>query len=236
MNWANFYLICFVVGFSFSMLMFLTGSLHWHVPFKWHLPHAGVHHGPDVHLPHAGAHVGHDIGTHAHASGYGGISPFNLLTLSAFFTWFGGTGYLLTRYYGVWGILAASFSTLSGLTGAVIVFWFMAKVLMASDDEENVGDYHMIGALGKVSSTIRERGTGEIVFSQGGTRHVAGARSEDGSVIPKDSEVIVTRHEGGIAYVRRWEEMSNLDPETSSSTADRAKAAVHGPEADTKSS
>ena len=38
------------------------------------------------------------------------------------------------------------------------------------------------------------------------TRRVAGARSEDGAPIPKGSEVIVTRYEKGIAYVRPWED------------------------------
>jgi hypothetical protein len=64
--------------------------------------------------------------------------------------------------------------------------------------------------LGKLSMPIREGGTGEIVFSQEGTRRCAGARSEDGSPIDKRTEVIVTRYEKGIAYVRRWDEQLNL--------------------------
>jgi hypothetical protein len=62
--------------------------------------------------------------------------------------------------------------------------------------------------LGKVNVTIRPGGTGEIVFSQGGTRHAAGARSEDGKAFPKGTEVVITRYERGIAYVRSWEEMA----------------------------
>jgi hypothetical protein len=33
------------------------------------------------------------------------------------------------------------------------------------------------------------------------------ARSEDGTEIQRGAEVIVTRYENGIAYVRRWEEL-----------------------------
>ena len=66
----------------------------------------------------------------------------------------------------------------------------------------------MVGVLGKLSIPIRDGGTGEIVFSQEGTRHVAGARSEDGAAIPKGAEVVVTRYEKGIAYVRRWEDFA----------------------------
>src|SRR6185437_10526258 len=60
-----------------------------------------------------------------------------------------------------------------------------------------------VGVLGKVTSSIRQGGTGEIVYTQGGTRHATGARSEDSSAIAKGSEVVVTRYEHGIAYVRR---------------------------------
>ena len=49
---------------------------------------------------------------------------------------------------------------------------------------------------------IRAGGTGELIYSQEGTRRVAGARSEDGAAIPKGAEVVVTRYEKGIAYVR----------------------------------
>ena len=62
--------------------------------------------------------------------------------------------------------------------------------------------------LGKLSIPIRAGGTGELIYSQQGTRRVAGARSETGIAIPKGAEVVVTRYEKGIAYVRPWEEMA----------------------------
>jgi hypothetical protein len=63
--------------------------------------------------------------------------------------------------------------------------------------------------LGRISSSIRKGGTGEIIFSQAGTRHTCGARSESGEPLARGAEVIVTRYEHGIAYVRRWEEMAD---------------------------
>ena len=36
------------------------------------------------------------------------------------------------------------------------------------------------------------------------------ARGENGEAIPKGVEVVVTRFEKGIAYVRRWEEISEM--------------------------
>ena len=43
-----------------------------------------------------------------------------------------------------------------------------------------------------------------MIYSQEGTRRAAAARSEDGIAIPKGTEVMVTRYEKGIAYVRPW--------------------------------
>jgi hypothetical protein len=73
----------------------------------------------------------------------------------------------------------------------------------------------MVGVLGRLSIPIREGGTGELIYSQGGTRRVTGARSEDGVAIPKGSEVMVTRYEKGIAYVRTWADaMDELEPKS----------------------
>ena len=56
--------------------------------------------------------------------------------------------------------------------------------------------------------TIRENGTGEIIFALGGSRRCSGARSGDGKAIEKGTEVVIERYEKGIAYVKRWEEFS----------------------------
>ena len=71
-----------------------------------------------------------------------------------------------------------------------------------------IADYDMIGVLGKVSSPIRHAGTGEMMFSQMGTRRAAPARSESGVEILRGVEVVVTRYERGVAFVRPWEEFS----------------------------
>ncbi len=206
MTWENFYLLCFVVGFAFSVLSFLGGGLRWHLPFRWHLGHAGAH----VHLGHAGGARG----------GATQVSVFNFLTLTIFLAWFGGTGYLLTRYSTVWFLLGLLVALFSGIGGAAIIFTFL-KALVASEHPMDPSDYEMVGVLGKVTSPIRAGGTGEITYSQGGTRHAAGARSENSSAIAKGSEVVVTRYEHGIAYVRRWEEMAGMDdpPQQASSSS-----------------
>jgi hypothetical protein len=193
MNWSDFYLVCLIVGFALSCLAMLAGSVH------VHLPHMHMHHG--IHLGRAGLSV-------RGAS----LSWFNFGTVAAFLAWFGGTGYLLQHYYGVWFVLTLGIAVLSGLGAASVVFWFCAKVLMAREAALDPSDYDMTGVLGRLSIPIREGGTGELIYSQEGTRRVAGARSENGVPIPKGKEVIVTRYEKGIAYVRPWEDpMSELE-------------------------
>jgi hypothetical protein len=96
----------------------------------------------------------------------------------------------------------------AGLVGAGIVFLFLSKVLVSREENMDPADYEMVGVLGRICSPIRQGGTGELIYSQVGTRRVCGARTEDGSGIAKGVEVIVTRYDKGIAYVRLWSEMA----------------------------
>lgn len=200
MNWELFFLVCFVVGFAFTAISFLSGTLHFHFHFPGH-----------VHVPTLGHGGGHPSGG-AHGPGHGSGAQFpffNPMTLAAFLTWFGGTGYLLVHLRHIWIFAGLVLASLSGLAGASIVFFFVAKVLMAHERDLNPLDYEMVGVLGKVSVSIRTGGTGEIIFAQEGVRKTCAARSEDGSPFAKGEEVLVTRYERGIAYVQRWEDFEN---------------------------
>jgi membrane protein implicated in regulation of membrane protease activity len=205
MNLTDFYLVCFLVGVVLSVLTFVLGNLnlHIHLPFHMHLP--GMGHAPHVHLPHGG-----------HAGAVNADLPFiNFGTITAFLAWFGGVGYLLSRHSNMMAFLALLLSFLAGVGGATIVFLLVGKLLMKHDRSLNPMDYDMIGVLGRVTSTIREDGVGEIVFSQEGTRRGSGARSDTGREIPKNVEVVVTRYERGIAYVRPWDELNNSHEDAS---------------------
>jgi membrane protein implicated in regulation of membrane protease activity len=136
---------------------------------------------------------------------------FNFATITAFLAWFGGSGYLLTRYSTLMVSLIMLIAVLIGLVGSTIVFWFVAKLLMKHDRELDPADYERVGVLGHISSPIRQGGTGEMIFSQEGTRQTCGARSEAGEALTKGTEVIITRYEHGIAYVRRWEELAEKE-------------------------
>jgi membrane protein implicated in regulation of membrane protease activity len=222
MTWENFYLFCFLIGFLWSLLSLIVGHLHIDMPFHHgdaggllHHDGGGVHHG--VQDFHHGGHDTHHMGNHAHEAGSSermraaSVSPLNLGTIAAFFAWFGGAGYLLTAYSSLWFVWSLVLSILTGLGGASVVFWFLAKVLVGRERNLDPADYRMTGVLGYVSSSIREKGTGEIIYSQEGTRRTCGARSEDGKPIAKGTEVLVTRYQKGIAYVRLWDEFSKSE-------------------------
>jgi len=194
MNWETFYLTCFLVGVTLSVLAFVGGSLH--------LPH--VH----FHLSHG--HVAtSSVGGHAEAGNGSEMPAINFGTITAFLAWFGGTGYLLTRHSSLLFAVIIVLAIGAGLIGASIVFWFIVKFLLTHDQALDPADYDRVGVLGHVSSSIRQGGTGEIIFSQGGVRQTSGARSEDNEALARGTEVIVTRYEHGIAYVRRWEQMAD---------------------------
>jgi hypothetical protein len=181
MTLEQFFLGCFLFGFLFSLVGFLAGSSH------LHFHHFHVHHG------------------HAH----GGVSDkFNFGTVAAFLTWFGGAGYILTSWGRVGLALIVTIAAAVGLVGASIIFIVIAKVLAPGDVPLDPADYRMIGALGKVSCPVRVNGTGEMIFVQQGRRAAVPIRSESGDPIAAGKEVVVTRYEQGIAYVREWEELT----------------------------
>jgi hypothetical protein len=214
MTWSDFYLICFAVGFCFSFFSFVFGSSRFG---KLHFPHfhgQGVGHLPVAHGPVAGGHApahgpaAEHTQSGSHAPGGLSLSPFNPPTIAAFLAWFGGTGYLLARFSALWVGLALFLSVIAGVVGGGIIFLFLAKILMSDQEFLNPADFEMVGVLGTLSVPIREGGTGELIYSQMGTRRVCGARSDDGAVLAKGAEVVVTRYEKGIAYVHLWSELS----------------------------
>ena len=220
MTLETFYLICFVIGFSLSAVSFFFSVLHVHLPVRWHIPLFSHHAGPlgthiaSAHASGGAAHAAPGAAPGAHGatssamakSASAKISWLNPSAVLAFLAWFGGTGYLLTQVYRFWYLLALGLAILSGFAGAAIVSWFLVKVLLPHEVELHDADFELAGTLAKVTSTIRQDGTGEITYSQGGVRRCAGARSSDGKPLEKGSEVVVARYEKGIAYVTKWEE------------------------------
>src|SRR5438445_1599621 len=99
MSLADMYFICFLVGFGFTVLAALSWTHYVHLP--------GVHHGH-------------------HASPHGSVLSFG--NVAAFLTWFGGAGYLLTRFSGIWLWFAFLLAVVAGILGGVIVFAISLKL------------------------------------------------------------------------------------------------------------
>jgi predicted Ser/Thr protein kinase/membrane protein implicated in regulation of membrane protease activity len=185
---ADIYLVSFLVGFAFSVVAAFSGNLH-------------IHH----------VHIGaiHDVpagGVAAGGSGAGSMSPINGGSIAAFLVWFGGAGFVLAGHFGMALNAVYPASVASGLAGAALLFVFLKRVLLAHDEPLNPADYEMTGVRGRLTSPVREGGTGEMIFSQAGTRRAIAARSVSGKAIPRDRQVVVVRCERGIAYVREQSE------------------------------
>jgi hypothetical protein len=195
MSWSDFYLFCFLIGFSLSAISFLAGAVHLHLPFKMHVPFHLAHHGG----------AGHG-GSSAKGSAH--LSYFNAATVLAFLAWFGGTGYLLTKHSILVGAACLSVAVAAGLLAGWLVYRFMYVLVRNTDAHMNEWDYRHEGSVGTVSITIPEDGTGEVIFEQHGVRRSAGARSDNASSIERGAEVVISRYEKGIAYVKKWDEFT----------------------------
>ena len=186
MNSSEIYLICFGIGSLWTIASFFLGGAH-------------------------GAHGHAHAGGHVHHGGHGGSSGFGqwlglLFTpsgLGVFLAWFGGIGYILTRHssFGRW--LDLAIAILVGTFGAFLIGVFL-RWLQSHEQPLEATDTDLIGMLGRLSCAIRPNGVGEMIFVRDGSRRAVPARSEDGSEIPREEEVVITRYEKGIAFVRTW--------------------------------
>jgi membrane protein implicated in regulation of membrane protease activity len=211
---ATFFLGCFSFGLIFTVASFLLGAFgSGHVHLHLHLPSLhllGGHHGG------GGAHGGQQGTT---------LSPFNVSTISAFLTWFGGAGYLLSLYSSLTAVGIVALSGVAGAAGGGIIFVTLSRYVLPRLTEMRAEDYELPGTVARVTSTIHAGGTGEIVYTLAGTHRADGARSVSGEALERGTEVVILRVERGIAYVERWDSYARrLD--LPSGDADQAKPEI----------
>jgi membrane protein implicated in regulation of membrane protease activity len=188
---TSFFVGCFAFGLLFTVVTFVLGSLG---GTQSH----GVAHGL------IGALTGSHAAAHAHGHSANHVSPFSLSTLSAFLTWFGGAGYLLTRYSPLAALAITLTALIFGVVGAALFFIAVARYIVPRLTVLNPEDFRVQGAVARVTSTIQPGRIGEIVYTLGGTRHADGARSESSELIERGTQVVILRVEKGIAYVEPW--------------------------------
>ncbi len=187
---SGLFLGCFAFGLIFTVASFLLGALG-----GGHIPGTDFDFGDTTDLA-GGDHAGAGHSVHA--------SPFSISTVSAFLAWFGGAGYLLSRYSSLTAVLITVFATVAGLVGAGIVFLALSRYLIPRLTRLRPEDFQLQGVVARVSSRIQPGGTGEIVYAVGGTRHAAGARNVSPEALERGTEVVILRVEKGIAYVEPW--------------------------------
>ena len=192
---TTFFLICFVLGLTLSLLAAFGGLGRLHFGHFHVHGHAGVH-------AHGASHV---------RSPGGAISAINGFTLPAFLGWFGGAGYLLYNYSPLVISAVLLLAIASGLIGAGFIYVILFKLLLPRERVLSPEDTRMDGVVGRVSDEIRANGIGEILFSQLGALRGSPARSESGEPIPRGTEVVVLRYAKGIAYVSPLDELTTWD-------------------------
>lgn len=201
MNITDVFLGCFVFGILWSLAAVLLGGFH----FGHHASTPGRLH-LHVHSTHAGRAPA--SGRSASSTHGGWLEHFlSLHTIAIFLAWTGGCGYLMMRHteFGIWLVLL--FSSIVGLAGGATLA-FLLRFLHGREFAMEPADYDMVGVLGRISSPIRQAGTGEMVFTRDGGRHLAYVRSEGGTPIERGQEVVVTGYQNGIAYVRTWDALT----------------------------
>ena len=195
---SAFLLVCFGFGLVTVLLALVSGV--------GHLP---IHVG-HIHLDLAGHHVGAPAPLHGSGEGAGGgadgVSPFNAMSILTFLTWFGGVGFLLHGPFGVWGWLSLLVALVAGLLVGGAVFLFLARVLAPASTPLDPADFDLVGQVGRVGSPIGAGGTGEVLYSQHGRRHVIGAQALDGRPLPRGLEVVIVELDHGLARVEPWEQ------------------------------
>ncbi|HEY6136740.1 MAG TPA: hypothetical protein VI670_03150 [Thermoanaerobaculia bacterium] len=183
---ATLFLICFLVGVGVSAVSLFASFLH-------------LHHGGHVHF---NGH-GHANALLKHGSEWFG-SLFNLAAITMFLAWFGGVGLLLEEATTLALAPIVVIAGGAGFTGGATIVRIMRALRRRERPLEPI---QLVGAIGKLTIPIREGGTGEIVYTIDGTRRVSGARADDRRAIPRDTEVVITRYDKGIAYVCEFDRM-----------------------------
>lgn len=183
----TFFLGAFVVGLTFVVASFVLGFA------QADLPIPGLDHFDFGLFDGHGDLAGHDAG----------MSPFSVSTVTAFITWFGGIGYILSSQSTLPALLVVALSAVSGFGGATVVFLVLARLLLSGQTASmRPEDYRLEGTLARVSVSMAGSRIGEVMYSKHGTTRSEGARSVDGATLSPGAEVVILRYEKGIAYVQ----------------------------------
>lgn len=149
---------------------------------------------------------------HFDADGDGG-NPLHasLGAILVFLSWLGGVGYVLRRFIELPLLVALPIAAVAGVGVAAALQRAIRKLSDPTGSVLDPEQYRLPGTLGRVSSSIRAGGTGEVIYEKGGVRHVVAARAAGGVALPHGAEVLVLRFEQGIATVEVFDPFDTLE-------------------------
>lgn len=178
---TSLFVICLAVGALLSIAMALLGATHDLSSISHHI---GGHHSA------GGATSGGVLG-HALVWSLSWLSP---LTLGGFLLLFGGAGLLAGS-----GALGVTVAIVCGFLGAFAVRALLSALTRASSPGiTSTAD----GAIGRIVSTIAVGGSGEVSYRLEGLERTVICVAENRALrIPRGTQVVITRREGGYAYV-----------------------------------
>jgi hypothetical protein len=224
------FIACFVFAGAFLVASLLLGMGHTHTGLHLHAGHVHLGHtGAHLHLGHAAATGAHTATGHParvtlpHADGQSAQVPpqattpaptpmawllgeVNLNAILVFLLAFGLLGYLLHNAAHAGAVLTIMLAVMAGVGGAIGINAWFARLFGNEIGGLGLDSSQMEGRLATVTLPIRVGGIGEVVFTgENGTRRSLGARSADGTPIPRDAEVVILTYENGIAAVQTWD-------------------------------
>jgi len=152
-----------------------------------------------------------DLGVHhAHADDTGPL-PVSPGAFLVFLSWLGGVSFVLRRAAD-WPLLAAlPVAALLGIGVAAVVQRAVRKLSNPSGSVLQPEQYRLPGTIGRVSSSIRAGGTGEVIYEQAGVRQVVAARATGAEELQRGTEVLVLSVDNGIAIVQVFDPFATLD-------------------------
>ncbi|OCT15933.1 hypothetical protein A8709_09935 [Paenibacillus pectinilyticus] len=170
------FMVCFFVGLILTLLITLFGV----DSFELH---------------------GDAGGAQGHGHVHGGPSVFNMSSLLAGVTVFGGMGYVLNKVGMTSALLVLLIAIAAGLVMGWLFFLLYAKVIYKHDDSMKESDFQLSGQLGKLTVPIIGEGIGEMVYVLQGTKRSISVRSENGESIAKGTKVVILNMSKGVATV-----------------------------------
>jgi hypothetical protein len=121
------------------------------------------------------------------------LSWLSPLTIAAAALWFGGIGLIAGG-----GVLGLILAIVAAMVGAFIVRSLLNAFVRSSTAPLVLSAE---GAVATVNATIRPDAPGEVLYTLEGLHRSLPARSSDGQTIPRGTAVVITRREGGFAWV-----------------------------------